>query len=362
MLIVGDVTTGAVPGGRQAQTASEAAPGDASPGNANADVSPGDADPSSGALLPLPDEPGRAAMLVAPERSSPLAGMAWMVVASALFAVMNLLARLASSDAPWQEVAASRTLIGALVAVSVARWRGAPLAVRDRRLAWARSLCGTGAMLCVFYTLGAPAIALGDAVTLGATSPVFIALLSPLFLGERSGRGLWAATLLAFGGVTLVIGPTFHLAGHLALVATLGALLSALAMMWLRKLGGVGGGRPESPEAISAHFSIVASVVAVALAVPGFRAPGLAGAALLLGTGLAGGLAQLAMTRAYALERAARVGTVGYLGVVLSHVLGAAVLGERPSPHQLAGTALVTGAGLLLALAAVRDARAIRSS
>jgi hypothetical protein len=34
-------------------------------------------------------------------------------------------------------------------------------------------------MVFTFYTLGAPAIALGDAVTLGATSPIFIALLSP---------------------------------------------------------------------------------------------------------------------------------------------------------------------------------------
>lgn len=300
----------------------------------------------------LADTPGQAAALVSPRAPRPLAGMVWMIAASVLFAVMNVLARVAAADAPWQEVAASRTVVGAMVAIGVAVWRGAPLRVKDQRLAWGRSLFGTGAMLCGFYTLAAPAIALGDAVTLGATTPIFIALLSPFVLREPSGRGLWLATLLGFAGVTLVIGPTFHIAGHLALIATLGALFSAAAMMWLRKLG-----PDESAEAIAAHFSIVASVATVILAVPVARVPGGGGVLALVGTGLTGGLAQLCMTRAYALERAAKVGSVGYLGIALSHVLAAGVLDERPSAHQLLGTAMVTGGGLLLALIALRDAR-----
>jgi drug/metabolite transporter (DMT)-like permease len=286
----------------------------------------------------------------------PLAGIAWMALASTLFALMNVLARLASAHAPWAEVAGGRTIVGALIALAFALSRGKSLRVRDRRLAWARSLCGTGALLCVFYTLGAPSIALGDVVTIGATGPIFVALLSPRLLGERPSRSAWVATALAFAGVALVAGPTLHLAGHLAAIAVLGSLFTAFAMIWLRKLGGAG--QPESAEAIALHFSSVASAVLLVVALPGWRTPDGPGALYLVAAGVSGGVAQLAMTRAYALDRAARVGAVGYLGVVLSHVLGAAWLGEEPAANQLLGTLLVIAAGLALALEALRDGRA----
>ncbi|WP_437301329.1 DMT family transporter [Sorangium sp. So ce426] len=314
---------------------------------------------SQGAVAAHP--PGASAIILAAEREGraahPTAGVLWMLLAQSLFAAMNVLARLSSEHAPWPEVAASRTLVGAATALGVALVRRAPLSVGrgDRRLAWARSLCGTGAMLCGFYTLGAPQIALGDAVTLGATSPIFVALLAPRLLGERTSPRLWLATLLAFAGVGLVAAPRLAIAGEIALIATLGAVFSAFAMIWLRRIGA--GGERASPEAIALHFSLVASAAMVALSIPVWRTPDALGALLLIGTGLAGGLAQLAMTRAYALDSAARVGAIGYVGVVLSHVLAAAWLGESPSADQLLGAALVTAAGLWLASQALRDAR-----
>lgn len=262
---------------------------------------------------------------------------------------MNVSARLASAHVDWTLVAAARSLVGAAVVISVALASRAGLRVRDAKRAWARSLAGTGALLCTFYALGAPAMALGDVVTLGSTSPIFVALLAPLVLKERSGRGVWAATLLAFAGAALVALPRFEAAGHLAAVATLGAVCSALAMMMLRLLG-----PKESPEAVVVHFSLVSGAVLSVLALPSLRAPGLVGLGWLLATGLAGGLAQLAMTRAYALERAARVSAAGYLGVALTHVLAALILGEAASAHQALGAGLVVSAGLLLTAGALR--------
>jgi drug/metabolite transporter (DMT)-like permease len=285
-----------------------------------------------------------------------------MAAAQVAFGVMNVLARVASSRAAWPEVAMTRTLVGAGVAFGVARLRGAPLVVHDQRRAWKRSLAGTGAMLCVFYTLGAPSVALGDVVTLGATSPIFIAMLAPTLLGERSDRRVFGAMALAFVGAALVVGPRFEVAGRVAAVATLGALCTALAMIQLRRLGGEGGGRRESPEAVALHFSLVASVATGLLAARSFSSPGLGGAVLLVATGLAGGLGQLAMTRAYALDRAARVSAVGYLGIVVTHALGAIVLGEAPTLASAAGSALVIAAGVFLALGALRQARAAAPS
>jgi drug/metabolite transporter (DMT)-like permease len=292
---------------------------------------------------------------------SPLAGMLWMALASVLFAAMNVLVRLAGARVPWQEVSAARMTVGAAVAVLVAWGRGSPLAIHDRKNSWGRSLFGTAAMLCGFYAMSAPAIALGDAVTLGATSPIFVALLSPLFLGEKSGRRVWAATVVAFAGLGLVAGPTFRIAGYLAFMATLGGFFSAVAMIWLRRLSSGSGAAKESPEAIVVHFSVTGAVVAVALALPHLQSTDLRGAIYLAGTGVLGGLAQLAMTRAYALERAARLGPLGYLGVVLTHAVSVVGLGETPSVATAAGSALIIAAGLSLGIAAMRDARRLRA-
>jgi drug/metabolite transporter (DMT)-like permease len=73
-------------------------------------------------------------------------------------------------------------------------------------------------------------------------------------------------------------------------------------------------------------------------------------------------LAQLAMTRAYALTEAARLSAVTYLATVLTFLAGIVFLGERPAWTQLAGCALVVSAGLGLAVSAARRARGSASS
>lgn len=289
-----------------------------------------------------------------------------MALACLLFALMNIFARLASAHLPWSEVAAARAAVAVLLTFAIAKSRGVPLIVRDQKNAWARTIFGTSAMLCTFYTLGAPAIALGDVATLGSLAPIFIALLAPRLLGESGGRRVWVATLLATLGVALVAGPTLHVSGHLALVSVAGSFFSAMAMIFLRKLSGSARAsakakkaqnQSDSPEAVVLHFSLFAMMVMLALALPHFRAPTSTGAFWLVATGISGGLAQLAMTRAYALEKAARLGVVGYLTVVLSNLLAILALGERPGAVQLIGALLVVLAGSLPALMSFSEQR-----
>jgi drug/metabolite transporter (DMT)-like permease len=273
-----------------------------------------------------------------------LAGLGWMLLAQLCFAVMNVSARLAGSDLPWQEVAAARFLVGALLVLLLARARGVSLRVTQRRASWGRAILGTLSALCTFYALTSPRIHLADAATLGATAPVFVALLAPTFLGEPRSRSASAAVVIAFAGIGLVLQPRFESAIGVAAVATLGALFYAFATMLLRRLGA-----GESSEAVVLHFSLVALATTLLLSVPVWRTPSPRDGLFLLGTGLAGGGAQLAMTRAYSLDSAARVSALTYLGILFTVLLAIPVFGERPSPPQIAGALAVIAAGLLLA-------------
>ena len=272
-----------------------------------------------------------------------LAGLGWMLLAQVCFAAMNVSARLAGSDVPWPEVASARFLVGAVLAWGIARSRGASLAITDRRTSWMRAIFGTLSAVCTFYAITSRRINLGDAATLGATAPIFVAMLAPSLLGERSGRAVPVAAGIAFAGVALVLQPSFESAIGVAMIATLGAFLYSIALISLRRLGG-----GETHEAVVFHFSCVALATTTALAIPGWRTPTPHGLLWLGATGITGGLAQLAMTRAYSLDRAARVSTLTFLGIVFTHLLAIPIFGEHPGWSQAVGAVLVMGAGVLL--------------
>ena len=280
-------------------------------------------------------------------------GLAWMVLAQLFFAAMNVCIRLGARVLPWPEIGATRFLIGAMIAVGMARMRGTSLRITDRPNTWRRSIYGTIAAVCTFYAVASRRISLGDAVTLSATAPIFVALLSRPMLGERVGTHVSLAVALGFAGIVAVVQPSFSSVNWVAAIAVLGAVFYAPAMIWLRKIG-----PGESHEAVVLHFSLVGAVTLLALSLPSWRWPDSSNALLLLGAGLAGGGAQMAMTRAYSLARAAPVTALSGLSIVFTYLLTIPLFRDRPTPWQLGGSLLVILASVLLTLEPVpgRDA------
>jgi drug/metabolite transporter (DMT)-like permease len=127
--------------------------------------------------------------------------------------------------------------------------------------------------------------------------------------------------------------------------AILGALASAFAMIMLRRIS-----QRETPESISLHFSLVAATACLVLALPTLAVPSARDIGCMIAAGLSAGMAQIAMTRAYALERAARVSGLSYLTVVVSALLGVTFLGEAAPPRALAGMVLVIAGGLVVVM------------
>jgi drug/metabolite transporter (DMT)-like permease len=147
----------------------------------------------------------------------------------------------------------------------------------------------------------------------------------------------------------LLLRPSFTTAAPVAAVAAGGAFFYALAMIWLRRIGPA-----ESHEAVVLHFSLVALATMLLLALPSWTWPDARSGLYMLGAGLGGGGAQLAMTRAYSLHRAAPVTALSTLGVVFTWLLALPLFPERPTTWQLAGTLLVLAATVLIGTATAR--------
>jgi drug/metabolite transporter (DMT)-like permease len=267
-----------------------------------------------------------------------------MMTAQALFASMAMGARFVSRDVPWQEIAAARMVVALVLTWGIARARGRSLVLVDRRHAWLRAVFGTLSAAGTFYVYAQPRLPIGDAVTVLGTSPIFVAIFAWALLGERVSGSTALAVLTSFAGVWAVAAPSFHASSAVLGVCVFASVCSALAMTWLRRIG-----PGESSEAIVFHFMSVATAALGLAAIPVWSTPDLRSATFLLLMGAAGGLGQLAMTRAYSLDQAARVSGFSYAGVVFARLLALASFGEVPRAAQVLGSLLVVGAGVAMA-------------
>ena len=283
--------------------------------------------------------------------STQRAGVLWLLFSEACYAVMRVSTRAGAAELPWAEIAAARFLGGAIVVFVAARARGVSLRVADRKNAWLRSVFGTGGALALFHALGTKGIAVGDATTLYSTTPLWVALLSGPLLGERVSALVWAGVALGFAGVATLLGAHFTAVGAVGLIVLVGAVSYALAILRLRALS-----RKESSEAIALHMSLTAGGVMLLVALPGLR-PVHAGAYVpLVISAVSGGFGQLAVGRAYARGAAAGMSALTYSGVLLTYLLEVALFHRMPELHQMLGALLVISAGVIVSLAAARNA------
>ena len=267
-----------------------------------------------------------------------------MTVAQLLFALMAAGTRVCGRHLPWQEVCASRFVVGAMTAYVAARVAGESLRIVRVGDAWLRSVFGTVSAAGTFFLYAGPALAIGDVATLLATAPLFVALLSAPLLGERIDKGVALALFCGFAGIALVAKPSFSSAGHLIAIGAATAVTSAISHVQLRRIG-----PSESSVAIVFHFACVGSTVMLLSCIPVWRAPSPVDGLTLAVTGLFGGLGQIALTRAYAANHAAPVSALGYVGVVFSRAIAAPLFREIPSVTQAMGSLLVIVSGMALA-------------
>lgn len=271
----------------------------------------------------------------------------WMLVAAALFALMGVLVKHASAQFSSPELVFYRSIFG-LVAIWIVIvfktrqvWR--PLATPHIATHFSRSLAGFIALVLFFYAIGR--MPLATAVTLNYTAPLFLAVLSALWLHERHGRGLLVAVVIGFIGVVLLLQPQWQPNTWLAALAGLiSAVFAAIAYINVKRLGKLG----EPEWRVVFYFTLLCSVGGSAwMLLAGFNWPHADDMPVLLGIGVSATLAQLALTRAYHRGRTLTVGSLAYMTVVFSSLFGVWLFDEQLPVIAWLGIALIVGAGIL---------------
>ncbi|OAM52824.1 hypothetical protein A7981_05130 [Methylovorus sp. MM2] len=277
-------------------------------------------------------------------------GSLWMLVAAFFFAIMGVLVKIGAQKFSAAELVFYRSLFGLVFIYALTRIRRLPLATPLLSKHMWRAVLGFISLLLFFYAISE--LPLATAVTLNYTSPLFMASLTPFFLNQRPKKILFAAIILGFIGVTLLLKPTLHIdqliAGALGLCS---GILAGIVYIHVAQLG-----RAGEPDWRTVFYFTLVCTIGGALWMLLHRFTPIDGldALLLLSLGLVATIAQLALTRAYRTGHPLVVGSLAYTTVVLASLFGIVLWGETLSFDSWLAIGLIIISGIISVKAAAR--------
>jgi drug/metabolite transporter (DMT)-like permease len=268
----------------------------------------------------------------------PLAAALWMTGAIAAFTAMAIATRQIKGVHDTFEILAYRSVIGWLIVVGLAAAFGRLTDIRTERLPShvIRNIFHFTGQSLWFWAI--TMIPLAQVFALEFTSPIWVILLSPIFLGERLTRRKLVAAALGFAGVLIVARPDFGQIEAGILAAAGAAFFFASTSLMTKALTK---GEPILSilfwlTLMQAGFGIVAMTVFGPVTLP--RLETLPWLGLI---GIAGITAHFSLTTALSLAPASTVVPVDFARLPIIAVVGAVFYAEPVEPSLFAGAALI---------------------
>ncbi|MXO58613.1 EamA family transporter [Altererythrobacter salegens] len=285
-------------------------------------------------------------------QSSDRAGLLYALAGFCTLSIGDAIIKGMAGAWPAPAMAATRYVVGtALLAFLLARSEGiGALRLPRDRLQWLRGVAISCSAIGMFLAVWI--MPLAEATTIAFTQPIITAVLATIFLRERARTSTWIATAVAFGGVIIVLRPSFDTQGFAVLFPLMGAIGMAVTIIANRKVTG-----RASILAMQYYMSVTAMlflfVATVVMHVAGpnnFRvtAPDWTIIARCAFIGLSATLAQWLIFMGTVKAGAGTVAPMTYGQLLMATGLGWTFFGDRPDVTALLGAVIIIGAGLYL--------------
>ena len=274
----------------------------------------------------------------------PLRGILLVVASTVFLASSDAMAKYLTVRLPTVEVAWMRYLVFVAIMCPAVIAASPKKTLRTAR-PWLQALRGltlVGSSLLFMSALRVLPIA--EATTTGFVSPIFVTLLSIVFLRESVGLRRWLATIAGLVGVIIVVRPGTSAFQPGALLAIASALCWACSLVATRRIVG-----HDSSVTTMAYSALTGLVVLSALMPFGFVMPSIADVALGACIGLAATSGHWLVVLAYRHADASVLAPLTYVQVIWATVLGYLVFGNIPDAYTFTGAAVIISSGLYIA-------------
>ena len=269
-----------------------------------------------------------------------LRGIAWMCVTALMWAITDAVAKELGQSYSNVQVLWGRFFFNALIVIVILAPRlGSTLHTAAPGLQLLRTTLLLTTFGLIFLSLRSLPLVTATAVFFMA--PLFVSTLAIPFLGERVGVHRLAGVTLGFVGALIVIRPGTGMMQPAALLPLAAALSSALYQLTTRRVSFVDGAMTSL-----LYATLGGAVVTTALLPFNWTTPDTLGWSGLIGMGLTGGLAQLALIKGLAIAPASVIAPYHYTNLLWVAVLGYVMFGDVPDLWTWIGVAIIAISGL----------------
>jgi len=271
-------------------------------------------------------------------------GILGMLLAAALFSLMDTGLKLLSPHYPPLQVAAMRALSSLPLVVAFVAWRGKLHTLV--RIRWPLHLLrgGLGIAMLALFAFALRQLPLAEAYSIFFVAPLLITMMSGPMLGERVGRARWIAIGVGMLGVLVVLRPTgtgmFTLAGGAVLLAATSYAVSAITVRIVN--------RTDSLDSQLFWLMALVALGAGAMALPHWVPVRMEHARILCGIAVTGFLGQLSITQAFRHGEASAIAPFEYSALAWGLAIDWLLWRTLPDGWMLAGAAIIVGSGIYL--------------
>jgi drug/metabolite transporter (DMT)-like permease len=277
-------------------------------------------------------------------KDHPLKGMIAAIAGFFMLAVMNVFAKMLSGHMSVIEIAFYRNLIATIPFLFIIYGMGKKeiLVIRSSpRGVVIRAVIGTISLAATFGTFAL--LPLADGTAFLFTSSLLVPAFGYFFLKEHVGKYRWAAILVGFLGVCVMLRPSGDVNLTGVAVALSAATMHATLQTILRYLG-----KTESPETVTFYFVFVGTFVALIPMPLVFTMPTWHDIPLIVGLGLSGVCGQMCMSTAYKNAQASIVTVFNYSGIIWATTFGWIFWNDWPDNAIFVGGAIVIASNIFI--------------
>src|SRR5882762_11235769 len=276
----------------------------------------------------------------------------WILLSGICSFMMNMLIRVAAQTMHPFDVAFFRCFFGLVLLLP---WivRSGPALLRSRNSGFYLLRAGIGLVSMATWFYGITVVPLATATAVNFTAPLFATMAAALVLHEDVRLRRWAAVVIGFVGVLVIMRPSRESIDPMLLLILLSAASSAMNNITVKYLV-----RSERPNAIVALFSVYLTPLSLVPALFVWQWPDLRTLGALAGLGAIGTLAHLSVARAYLAADASACAPYEFVRLPYAALIGYLLFGEVSDGWTWVGAAIIAGAAIYVAH---REARLARS-